>query len=123
MGNNFFKTTSKPVLFVWQEVDKLRKAVLEEAKDDLFLVASCHGTCAAPSFRPNAIHEAKIQSKYYNTTVHVSEKDDLIFLVRREPFTVVDNELKETYLELWYVIIGEKIGWIVVPDWLELEEL
>jgi hypothetical protein len=59
--------------------------------------------------------------------VVLSKPKDLIFVISKEKFMadgmpfLYANGGKE--IQLWNVLIGERTGWIFIPDWLELEEV
>ena len=53
-------------------------------------------------------------SKPLKSKVLYSNPGDIIFFIRKE-FVKED--------EFWFVIIGEKVGWIIVRDWMKIEEL
>lgn len=52
---------------------------------------------------------------------HWSEKlkSKVLYSNPREPIFVIKKEEER----FWNVIIGEKIGWIIVQNWLEIKEL
>jgi hypothetical protein len=55
---------------------------------------------------------ANVLTKAFDSQVFVSKEKDLLFLIEK---------IDTTSHPVWHVIIGEKMGWIVMPNWIELE--
>lgn len=58
-------------------------------------------------------------SKIVKGTVQYSVPEDVIFLLKR----VLNPYADTVKYEFWHVIIGEKVGWIIVKDWIRMEEI
>jgi hypothetical protein len=57
-----------------------------------------------------AIHAAAYWSKELNSRVTYSDPGEPIFVLKKDG-------------EFWNVIVGEKIGWIVVVNWMKIKQL
>ena len=74
--------------------------------------AAAAGDLPAAAVRPTmAKYWSDYWSKWLNSKVLYSQPGEIIFLIRKE---FVENK------ELWFVIIGEKVGWIITYAWLNM---
>jgi hypothetical protein len=60
-------------------------------------------------------HANAFWSKKLNTKVMSSNLEDIIFVIEKIQFSA--------NTEIWHAIIGEKVGWIVVPKWTKVKPL
>jgi hypothetical protein len=82
----------------------------ETREDALAATAADSGRCGSTSWSRAAAAEANYWSKELNSRVTFSNPGEPIFVIRKDE-------------EYWNVIIGERIGWIIVKDWLEIKPL
>lgn len=104
-----YKSIRYPYVFLYETKESLTK----------FRLPAADGVPRMPEYLSSF-------SDSLGANVSISKPQDLIFVISKEKYTAGKaflhvNGGKE--MELWYVLIGEKTGWIFIPDWLELEEV
>jgi hypothetical protein len=55
---------------------------------------------------------AAVLRKAFDSQVFVSKEGELLFLIEK---------IETTFHEIWHVIVGERAGWVVMPDWIVME--
>jgi len=109
MQNNLLYTCNECFIFIFETKEKAIEAnsLYEDAVSRTILIEEY----AASSF----VAEAKFATQYWTKRLGGTK---VIYSNPKEPIFVVSREDK-----YWNVIIGEKIGWIIAEEWLELKEI
>jgi hypothetical protein len=69
-----------------------------------------------PSWGGNLVVRKQYYAEILNNQVSFCESAEPIFLIKED---VLQKRIGR--YRFWYVIIGECIGWIIIPAWLKME--
>lgn len=106
--NNLYKTSEKSYILIYQTENLAKTMVIEARKEQSKPVLSAH--CLVKLL---GTMSATYWSNKFNTVVHCSDPDDVICIIEKKNSPIPNTEL-------WYCIIGEKIGWIIVDDKVDM---
>lgn len=119
IGNLYIAPKEYPCIVVYPSEDLAIKDVLQNNNSGIMCV---HAVVRVG----NSVKDTQaLTSLAHKQTVHIAKKlkinifctmpGDVIFLLSKYS--------RNDYIELWHVIVGEKIGWMIVTKWVNMMEL
>jgi hypothetical protein len=110
---NRFYICEKFYPFLYVEIESARRAYILNLR--------------APNGVPDAAARSEHNGQMYwrnrtNGIVHGTKPNEPIFLIE-ETVEEFKHQTDTIVAKFWHVIIGDKVGWIIVQDWLEIKPL